>query len=514
MIKLHIHNPNFITYNTPLLVIDLLGGIDLNSTERMVATLRINHKEELPYRTTLDLYSDTQTDKLVRTLCDKYELKLVEVSSCIHYLILELETYRLEHLQFLKSKKKNIFEPTEKDQTQALKTLKSKNLLKQLLLKLNTSGIIGEDDNAIILFIALASHKFNTPFSVLCLAKSGIGKSYLLQQLVQCMPTGSYSFHTRMTSNALYYINSSELHNKALLIEDIDWTEQMLTPLSTLQSQGKLISTRATKNKDGMLHATTFEVVAKLCLVACGYCDKNYQELSLPFLLLHLNHSVEQDQAIMHYQKRLKAGLIKIEAQQQAQHQLKCLIHSLKNVSVLNSYAPLIELPKGIAHPRKSLLLLLNFIEVITFFFQYQRQTVTDKNTGEIFIKTTIEDIELAFRLLKNSLFRRADELSTTVRGFYNWLCSFLEQAKTKEFTALHIRKTKAIHPRTLNRYLQELKLYNYIKIVGGNKHREGYIYKTTGLGNQNHTERDIEQALKLNLEKISKTVSQESVSN
>ncbi|MFR8223955.1 MAG: hypothetical protein ACLU9X_04600 [Alistipes shahii] len=44
------------------------------------------------------------------------------------------------------------------------------------------------------------------------------------------------------------------------------------------------------------------------------------------------------------------------------------MIASLQNISVVNPYATLINLPQDIAYPRKSLLLLLNFIEAITFF--------------------------------------------------------------------------------------------------------------------------------------------------
>jgi DNA-binding HxlR family transcriptional regulator len=518
MQNLHIHNTKFITYKDDFLTIDILGGVDFSQVERMVCTLRIAHAKYPFFRTTLDLYNDNQTDKLIRTLCDKWELKLIEVSKTLHSLILQLEDYRLEQLKFKGKNQKPQFELGEEDKKQTLKLLKSKTLLKQLIGKLNTSGIIGEDENATILFLALASYKYSNPFSALCLAKSGIGKSCILQKLADCMPNGSYSFHTQISANALYYFNSHDIQNKALLIEDLEWTTQMLTPLSTLQTQGKLIKTRATKDKDGMLHSTTFEVVGNLCLLACAYSDKNYESLSLPFLMVHLNHSHQQDIAVMEYQKKCKAGLIQTEQVQAAQHQLKCLIASLQNISVINPFATLISLPDDVSHPRKSLLLLLNFIEVITYFFQYQREQITDKTTGEIFIKTHPNDIELAFKLLKNSLFRRADELSTTTRGFYHWLVNFLNEAKTKQFTALDIRKAKAIHPRTLNRYLQELKLYSYIKVTGGNKHREGYRYKLTEFGNQTDIQKRIEKALQTNLDKIkkefSKSVGQKAVSN
>lgn len=503
MQNLRIHNSHFITFTDPLFTIDVLGGVDLSQVERLVCTLRITYQYYPPFRTTLDLYSDPQTDKLLRTLCDKWGLKLLEVSRSLYALTLQLEEYRLQELRYKGKAPEQAFAPSEEDKRKAIRFLSGKNLSDNLREQLNAIGILGEDRNALILFLALASHKSGNPFSVLCLAKSGIGKSYILQKLSECMPNGSYSFHSRISANALYYFDSGEINGKALFIEDLEWTTQMLQPLATLQTQGRLVNTRATKDKDGMLHSTTFEVIAKLCLIACAYSDKNFEELGLPFLCLHLNHSPAQDLAVMEYQKKCRAGRIRTEDITQAQHLLKCVIASLQNISVINPYATLINLPEDIAYPRKSLLLLLNFIEAITFFFQYQREQETDKTTGEIFIRTHPQDIETAFALLKNSLFRRADELSTTARGFYKWLNDYLTEAKTNRFTALDIRKAKAIHPRTLNRYLQELKLFSYIQVAGGNKHREGFIYKLTDFGNQTEVQSRIEQEIQATLKSV-----------
>jgi DNA-binding HxlR family transcriptional regulator len=503
MNNLVITNSHFITYKNEPFTIDILGGVDITQVERMICTLRIAYQNYPPQRSTLDLYNDTQSQKLVRTLCEKWELKLLDVSNIVSTLTKELEDYRLQELRFIGKQKIQNFNLTEDEKKNAITFLKNKNLLSELIKNLNTTGILGEDENAVILFLALASYKFINPFSVLCLAKSGIGKSYILQKLSECMPQGSYSFHTKISANALYYFDSSMIQDKALLIEDLEWTTQMLQPLATLQTQGRLVNTRATKDKDGMLHSTTFEVVASLCLIACAYSDKNFEEISLPFLCLHLNHSHIQDIAIMDYQKKCKAGLIKTEEIQKAQHLLKCVITTLQSVSIINPFATLINLPDEVAYPRKSLLLLLNFIEVITYFFQHQREQIVDKSTGEIFIQTHPNDIELAFKFLKNNLFRRADELSESARGFYNWLQKYLSEAKTNQFTALDIRKAKTIHPRTLNRYLQELKLFSYIQVVGGNKNREGFIYKLTTLGNHADTQSKIEQSLQATLKSV-----------
>jgi DNA-binding HxlR family transcriptional regulator len=502
MKDLQIHNSRFITYSDGIFTVDILGGVDTQQIERMICTLRITYQKYPPLRSTLDLYNDPQTDKLIRTLCDKWQLQLLEVSKSVHALIAQLETYKLERLKYPQAKEPD-FEPSEEEARKARAFLKRKNLLDGLIENLNKTGILGEDENAAILFLALASYKFSNPFSVICLAKSGIGKSYILQKLSECMPQNAYSFHTKISANALYYFDSHQINGKALFIEDLEWTAQMLQPLATLQTQGRLVNTRATKDKDGMLHSTTFEVVANLCLLACAYSERNFEEISLPFLCLHLNHSHNQDILVMEYQKRCKAGQIKTEEVKQAQQLLKSSIATLQNISVINPFATLINLPEEVAYPRKSFLLLLNFIEVVTYFFQYQREQIADTETGEVFVKTHPQDIELAFKLLKNNLFRRADELSTSARGFYNWLSKYLTEAKTKQFTALDLRKAKPLHPRTLNNYLNELKLFGYVQVIGGNKHREGFIYKLTNFGNHSDKQSKIEQSITATLKAV-----------
>jgi hypothetical protein len=515
--NLQIHNPHFITYADDIFTIDVLGGVDLQQIETMICTLRITHKNYPPMRYTLDLYLDNQVSKLIRTICDKWETTLVESSKSIHALIWQLETYKLERLRYPQNHEK-AFEMSEDEEQATKKYLTDKKLITNLQNDLQQIGILGEDENALVLFLAMASHKSANPFSVLCLAKSGIGKSYLLQKLSQCMPKNDFTFHTQISENALYYFDSKQIDGKTLFIEDLEWTNAMLMPLATLQTQGKLIKTRATKDKDGMLHSTTFEVAGKLCLIACAYSEKNYEQLSLPFLCLNLNHSHLQDINVMEYQKKCKAGLINQAEIAATQRRLQCVIASLKTANIINPFATLINLPEDLPYPRKTLLLLLNFIDTITFFRQYQRENFVNEQTGEVQIKTHPEDIELAFNLLKNSLFRRADELSTTARGFYNWLQRFLKEAENNQFTALDVRKAKRIHPRTLSRYLQELTLFNYIQIAGGNKYRGGYQYKITHLDEDNGLNTSIENALRQTLETIkseySKTVGQNVVSN
>jgi len=133
-----------------------------------------------------------------------------------------------------------------------------------------------------------------------------------------------------------------------------------------------------------------------------------------------------------------------------------------------------------VRNPRRTLPLLLSFIEVITHYHQHQREVKNDCQSGSDFIETTPEDIEWAFKLLRNVLFRKSDELSDACRKFYDWVGSPDRQLSKEGFYAREIREQSNIHPRTLNRYLNELTEFGRIRIMGGNKHKGGYQYQFT----------------------------------
>ena len=141
----------------------------------------------------------------------------------------------------------------------------------------------------------------------------------------------------------------------------------------------------------------------------------------------------------------------------------------LKSVRVINPYAPLIHLPQEVFKPRRTLSLLLSFVESITLYHQYQSTKEQDA------IVTHPSHIAWAFKFLKESLFRKSDELNATQRNFLEELKALLSKEKKENFYAHEIRFMLRKDPRTLRRYLFELQQYGYIKIAGGNKYRKGY---------------------------------------
>jgi len=149
--------------------------------------------------------------------------------------------------------------------------------------------------------------------------------------------------------------------------------------------------------------------------------------------------------------------------------------------------------------------LLLNFIEAVTYYHQKQREQRINPTTNEIYIETEPEDIKIAFDLLKETLFRKSDELSGACRSFYQ----ALKRMKLEKFYASDIREHSRINPRTLQRHLKELKDYNYLQIIGGNKHKTGYEYELNPTAEKVKLEQEINKQIKAILSNIEQEAKQ-----
>jgi hypothetical protein len=225
-------------------------------------------------------------------------------------------------------------------------------------------------------------------------------------------------------------------------------------------------------------------VEGPVSVIGCTTKEKIYEDNANRAILIYLDDSKEQDERIMKYQKQLRAGLVDSYTEKLLQEKLQYMQSVLEPIKVVNPFAPLIEIPKEVFKPRRALPLLLSFIEAVTFYHQYQREQKADKKTGEVFIEVHPEDVDKAIRLMQDVLFRKADELSGAAREFYQWIGSPDRQFtdpnlnKAKGFYARDVRTESRIHPRTLNRYLNELSEYGLLQITGGNKNTTGYSYK------------------------------------
>ena len=501
MTQLNTNNTEQLIYDNSLIKLTVLGGIKIEGLDRMRATLKAELPESSkpPIRHNLDLYNDTQLEKFIRKTAERLEIGTSVISASLSELTAQLESYRLEKLQELQPEEEETKILTTEEKRIASDYLKETNLIERTKSDLERSGIIGESNNALILYLAMSSRKCADPLSVVCLAKSGVGKSYLMERVAACFPTEDLLENTQFTENSFYYYKREEIRGKVFLIEDLDGAQEVLYPIRELQSKKRISKTVTLKDKNGTNRTTTLVVEGPVSVIGCTTKERIYEDNANRSILIYLDGSKEQDQKILEYQKEIKAGIIDKQGEKQAAEILQNTQRILEPIKIINPYALLIDLPKEIFKPRRTMGLLLNFIEAVTYYHQRQRPQRVNEDTGEIYIETEPEDIEIAFTLLKETLFRKSDELSGACRSFYQ----ALKRMKLDKFFASDIREHSRINPRTLQRHLKELADYNYLKIIGGNKYKTGYQYEVNPTAEKVKLEQEIEKQIKKILKEI-----------
>lgn len=491
-----------------------MGGIRLDHYERMKVTLVIKRssgnetKEQRPghcppTRQQLDLYNDDQVSALVRKLAERLEASTQDLYKIIYDLTDELEKYRLSELDKEESKepKKKSLSATEKKE--ALSYLKKKNLMERTMADIGKSGVIGEDLNRLLMYLAYSSRKQNKPLHLICLGSSGSGKTYLQNSVAKLIPDEDKLEMTALSEKALYYFGEKGLEYKLLLIEDLDGAEEALYPLRELQSKQKISKTVPVKDSKGRIQSKHFSVSGPVATSACTTREKLYEDNANRAFLLYLDDSEEQDKAIMAYQRSLSAGHVNIKAETVLQGLFKNCQRLLEPISVRNPYAKYLSIPHEVFKQRRTNELYLSLIETVTFYHQFQRSEETDKTTGEIYIETALEDIHWANKLICEALLRKSDELSGAERSFLEQLKDFLREKGKMSFYSKDLRFYLRMSPASVKRHVFSLEEYGYLKKIRGSKHK-GYEYELLSLNDYELLKKSVYGILEKNLEKLS----------
>ena len=187
----------------------------------------------------------------------------------------------------------------------------------------------------------------------------------------------------------------------------------------------------AHKNSKGETRTVHLVVEGPVSVAGCTTKEKLYEDNSNRSFLIYLDESAEQDERIMEYQRKKSAGKIDEDAERRAIRLLQNCQRLLEPIKVVNPYAEQLKIPSEVFKPRRTNKHYLDFIEVVTFYHQFQRERKVVEETGEVYIETTLEDIENANRLLKGVLLRKSDELSGPVRDFFEKLKDYLHHRPT-----------------------------------------------------------------------------------
>jgi predicted transcriptional regulator len=509
-------NPEAITYATEELGYTILGGIRLEGLDRLRVTIKIevlNRKFQhylnnpdiaaLAIRQNLDLYSITQVEKLARLIADRLEVGVTAVSKDLSDITSELESYRLQQIESKQQEQNKIIRPlTEAEKNAAIEFLKHPDLLKRTNDLIGRSGIVGEKLNRLIMWLIYTSRKTAKPLHIISMGSSGTGKSHLQEKVGELIPEEDKIEITALTENAFYYFDKAALGHKLILIEDLDGIWKALYPLRELQSKQRISKTITIKDKNGMTKTIHLKVYGPVCIAGCTTKESIYEDNANRCFLIYLDESNEQDERIMDYQRKISAGKINTFDENQAKQMLQNVQSVLQPITVINPFAELLKIPNEVFKKRRTNAHYLAFIEVITFFKQYEREQQVDESTGEIFIETTLEDIQEANQLLKEILLRKSDELNGATRNYFEELKQHLLKSNQSSFTSTSIRNQLRIPISSVKRYHVALMDAGLIKKIES-RNTKAYHYEIISKQEYEKLQNSIATALDEALQKI-----------
>lgn len=471
-------NSDHILYEHDILEIAILGGIRTDMLDRMRVTLKIK-VEHLSIRHNLDLYNTLQVDKLTRLVAERLEIGTSIITAAVMDLIDLLEVHRLEERERLASAsnqdERKMLTPEEIKEAKLY--LSSPNLMERTKEDIGRSGVIGEEDNRLLEYLIYTSRKRENPLHVISLGSSGNGKTHLQEKVGDLIPEEDKLEITTLSENAFYYFGQHQLRNKLILIEDMDGAESVLYPLNEIKSKKRITKTVVVKNTKGETRTVSLVVEGPVCVAGCTTKESIYEDNANRSFLIYIDESPEQDERIMDYQRKLAAGKIDLAEEEKLKDQFRNMQRTLMPVTIRNPFAEYLKIPNEVFKPRRTNAHYLAFIDVVTFYHQYQREKQYDKETGEEYIETTSEDIEEANKLMKEVLLRKSDQINGATRDYLEGLKAHLTKDKKSVFTNREIRQTLRIKGTTLRRYHYNLLDAGLIRVKKGKK-STGYQYE------------------------------------
>ncbi len=509
--ELSVINEETLYYENELLELAVLGGIKLEGLDRMRATLKISLKESSvpPIRHSLDLYNDTQVEKLSRKTATRLEIGLSVIEASIAELTENLEEYRLKHSQENQAQQYESLPLTDEEKKEAEKLLKAPKLLDRTNQLIGKSGVVGEEINRLIMYLIFTSRKREQPLHIVSLGSSGTGKTHLQEKIGELIPEEDRVEITSLSENAFYYFGQRELKHKLILIEDLDGVDGALYPLRELQSKKRISKTIAQKNSQGETKPLHLVVEGPVSVAGCTTKERIYEDNANRSFLIYLDESEDQDNRIMDYQRRASAGKLSRNDEKEAVRLLRNCQKILQPVHVINPYAEYLHIPKEVFKPRRTNNHYLQFVEAITFYYQHQREQKVNTSTGEIYIETTEEDIRQANYLLKDILLRKSDELSGACRSYFERLKKWLKDKGKAFFTNREARAVLRISISKQKRYMCELQSQGLVSKYDSKdaNQKSGFHYKVTDHKEYEGLQKRIETALDKALEKAIKAV-------
>ena len=136
----------------------------------------------------------------------------------------------------------------EEEKAAAFELLKDPNLLDRILEDFARCGVVGEETNKLVGYLAAISRRLEAPLAVVVQSSSAAGKSLLMDAILGFVPEEDRVQYSAMTGQSLFYMGETDLKHKVLAIVEEEGATRAAYALKLLQSEGVL--TIASTGKD------------------------------------------------------------------------------------------------------------------------------------------------------------------------------------------------------------------------------------------------------------------------
>ena len=373
------------------------------------------------YVDTLDIYSARHRAAYIKQAGIELGLKDDAIKKDLGKVLLKLEELQENQIKGALEPEAKKVTLSDEEQSAALELLQAPSLLSRILEDFNRAGVVGEETNKLVGYLAGVSRKLDKPLAVIIQSSSAAGKSSLMDAVLNLMPEEERIQYSAMTGQSLFYMGETNLKHKILAIAEEEGAENASYALKLLQSEGEV--TIASTGKDattGNLTTQEYRVEGPVMLFLTTTAIDIDEELMNRCLVLTVNENREQTEAI-HSQQRLGEMLEGLLASEEKQHIISLHRNAqrlLRPLKVVNPFANQLSFLSDKTRTRRDHMKYLTLIRTIALLHQYQREikTVTHNGKQLKYIEVTLEDIGTANRLANEILGRTLDELPPQTR--------------------------------------------------------------------------------------------------
>jgi DNA primase catalytic core len=406
-----------------------VGGLEKTvGSDALKITLRLKVGERF-HLDSLDLAKDGERRRFIERAAEETGLLADLLKRDVGRLLLAVETTQAELARPAEAAPTAVV-LTPEERAEALTWLQAPDLIGRLRVAFRSAGIIGEEANVLLVYLACVSRKLDRPLAVIVQSPSAAGKSMLMDSTLAFFPEEERIKYSAMTGQSLYYLGETNLKHKILAIVEEAGAEKASYALKLLQSEGEL--TIASTGKDpqtGRMETQEYHVEGPVMIMLTTTAIDLDEELQNRCLTLAVDDSPEQTARIhaVQRERRTLAGLVAKAERTELLRVLKNAQRLLAPVEVLNPYAPALTFPSGRTRNRRDHEKYLTLIDAIALLHQYQRPRGRHEAAGVAgktieYIQVTFDDIALANELAPEVIGRSLDELPPQTRRLLDYI--------------------------------------------------------------------------------------------